>query len=40
MITPAYICTMAECNAEMHRRLYGAASLLSDAERRLPRDAL
>ena len=34
MITPAYIRTMAEYNAEMNRRLYGAASRLSDAERR------
>jgi uncharacterized damage-inducible protein DinB len=39
MITPAYIRTMAEYNAEMNRRLYGAASRLSDAERRLPRGA-
>ena len=34
MITPAYIRTMAEYNAEMNRRLYGPASRLSDAERR------
>jgi len=34
MITPAYIRTMAEYNAEMNRRLYGAASRVSDAERR------
>jgi len=39
MITPAYIRTMAEYNAEMNRRLYGAAARLSDAERRLSRDA-
>jgi uncharacterized damage-inducible protein DinB len=39
MIKPAYIRTMAEYNAEMNRRLYGAASRLSDAERRLPRGA-
>jgi uncharacterized damage-inducible protein DinB len=39
MITPAYIRTMAEYNAEMNRRLYGAAARLSDAERRLPRGA-
>ena len=39
MITPAYIRTIAEYNAEMNRRLYGAASRLSDAERRLLRDA-
>ena len=34
MITPAYIRTMAEYNAEMNRRLYGGAARLSDAERR------
>ena len=39
MITPAYIRTMAEYNAEMNRRLYGAAARLSNAERRLPRGA-
>ena len=39
MITPAYIRTMAEYNAEMNRRLYGASARLSDAERRLPRGA-
>jgi uncharacterized damage-inducible protein DinB len=39
MITPAYIRTMAGYNAEMNRRLYGAAAGLSDAERRLPRGA-
>jgi uncharacterized damage-inducible protein DinB len=39
MITPAYVRTMAEYNAEMNRRLYGAAVRLSDAERRLPRAA-
>ena len=39
MITPAYIRTMAEYNAEMNRRLYGAAARLSDVERRLPRGA-
>jgi len=39
MITPAYIRTMAEYNAEMNRRLYSAAARLSDAERRLPRGA-
>jgi uncharacterized damage-inducible protein DinB len=39
MITPAYIRTMAEYNAEMNRRLYAAADRLSDAERRLPRGA-
>jgi uncharacterized damage-inducible protein DinB len=39
MIMPAYIRTMAEYNAEMNRRLYGAAARLSDAERRQPRGA-
>ena len=39
MITPAYIRTMAEYNAEMNRRLYSAATRLSDAERRMPRGA-
>ena len=34
MITPDYIRTMAEYNAEMNRRLYGAAARLSDPERR------
>ena len=34
MITPAYVRTMAEYNAEMNRRLYAAAARLSDAERR------
>ena len=39
MITPAYVRTMAAYNAEMNRRLYGAAARLSDAERRQPRGA-
>ncbi len=39
MITPAYVRTMAAYNAEMNRRLYGAAARLSDDERRLPRGA-
>jgi uncharacterized damage-inducible protein DinB len=39
MITPAYLRTMAEYNAEMNRRLYAAAARLSDAERRQPRGA-
>jgi uncharacterized damage-inducible protein DinB len=39
MITPAYIRTMAEYNAEMNRRLYGAAARFSDDERRQPRAA-
>ena len=37
MITPAYIRTMAEYNAEMNRRLFGAATRVTDAERRAPR---
>jgi hypothetical protein len=39
MITLDYIRTMAEYNAEMNRRLYGAAARLSDPERRQPRGA-
>ena len=39
MISPAYVRTMAAYNAEMNRRLYGAAARLSDAERRQPRGA-
>jgi uncharacterized damage-inducible protein DinB len=39
MITPAYVRTMAEYNAEMNRRLYVAAARLSDAERRASRGA-
>jgi uncharacterized damage-inducible protein DinB len=39
MITPAYLRTMAEYNAEMNRRLYAAAGRLSDGERRAPRGA-
>jgi len=39
MINPDYIRTMAEYNAEMNRRLYGAAARLSDPEQRLPRGA-
>lgn len=39
MITPAYLRTMAEYNAEMNRRLYAAAARLSDAERKAPRGA-
>ena len=37
MITPAYVRTMAAYNAEMNRRLYGAAAGLSDDERRASR---
>jgi uncharacterized damage-inducible protein DinB len=39
MITPAYLRTMAEYNAEMNRRLYAAATRLTDSERRQPRGA-
>jgi uncharacterized damage-inducible protein DinB len=39
MITPAYARTMAAYNAEMNRRLYGAAARLSDAERKRDRGA-
>jgi uncharacterized damage-inducible protein DinB len=39
MITPAYVRTMAAYNAEMNRRLYGAAARLSEAERRRDRGA-
>ncbi|HEV7276807.1 MAG TPA: DinB family protein [Devosiaceae bacterium] len=34
MITPGYIRTMAAYNAELNRRIYGAAATLTDAERR------
>jgi uncharacterized damage-inducible protein DinB len=39
MIKPAYVRTMAAYNSEMNRRLYGAASRLSDAERKADRGA-
>jgi uncharacterized damage-inducible protein DinB len=39
MITLPYVRTMAAYNAEMNRRLYGAANRLSDAERRVDRGA-
>ena len=39
MIAPAYCRTMAAYNSEMNRRLYAAASRLSDADRRAPRGA-
>ena len=39
MITAGYVATMAAYNAEMNRRLYDAASRLSDAERRRQRGA-
>ncbi len=34
MITPGYVQIMAAYNAEMNRRIYAAAALLTDAERR------
>ncbi len=34
MITPAYVQMMAKYNAEMNRRMYGAAARLSDEQRR------
>jgi uncharacterized damage-inducible protein DinB len=39
MITPAYVRTMAAYNAEMNRRLYGAAGRLGEAERRASKGA-
>ncbi len=39
MITPAYIRTMAQYNEEMNRRVYQAASCLTEAERRTERGA-
>lgn len=39
MITPAYARTMAAYNAEMNRRMYGAAARLTDAERRAEQGA-
>lgn len=39
MITPSYVRTMLAYNAEMNRRLYAAASRLTDAERRADRGA-
>src|SRR5438876_5264209 len=39
MITAAYVRAMATYNAEMNRRLFAAASRLSEEERRLPRGA-
>jgi uncharacterized damage-inducible protein DinB len=39
MITPAYVRTMAAYNAEMNRRLYGAAARLGEAERRAAKGA-
>jgi uncharacterized damage-inducible protein DinB len=39
MITPAYVRLMANYNAEMNRRLYGAADRLPDAERKADRGA-
>ena len=39
MITPDYVQTMARYNAEMNRRWYKAAALLSDAQRKTDRGA-
>lgn len=39
IIDPIFVATMAAYNAEMNRRLYAAASLLSDDERRWDRGA-
>jgi len=39
MITPSYVRLMADYNAEMNRRVYAAATLLSDAERKADRGA-
>jgi uncharacterized damage-inducible protein DinB len=39
MITPRYVQTMAAYNAEMNRRIYAAAGLMTDAERREDRRA-
>ena len=39
MITPAYVRTMAAYNEEMNRRLYDAASRLTDEERKRDRGA-
>lgn len=39
MITPAFVRTMAAYNAELNRRVYGAAGRLSDGDRRAPRGA-
>jgi uncharacterized damage-inducible protein DinB len=39
MITPSYVRTMAAYNREMNRRLYAAASRLSDDERKRDRGA-
>jgi uncharacterized damage-inducible protein DinB len=39
MITPSYVRTMAAYNSEMNRRLYAAASRLSDDERKRDRGA-
>jgi len=39
MISPAWVVMMATYNAEMNRRLFGAAARLPDADRRAPRGA-
>lgn len=37
MISPSFVAMMADYNAEMNRRVYGAAARLPDAERRADR---
>jgi uncharacterized damage-inducible protein DinB len=39
LVNPAFVRTMAKYNAEMNRRLYGAAANIPDAERRVDRGA-
>jgi uncharacterized damage-inducible protein DinB len=39
LVTPAFVRAMAAYNAEMNRRIYGAAQRLSDAARRVSRGA-
>jgi uncharacterized damage-inducible protein DinB len=39
LVTPAYVRTMADYNAEMNRRLYDAAARIPDTERRRDRGA-
>jgi len=39
LVSPAYVRMMAKYNAEMNRRLYGAAANIPDAERRAERGA-
>ncbi len=39
LVSPAYVRSMAAYNAEMNRRIYGAADRLPEAARQLPRGA-